>query len=217
MPLQLNDTLLHKETKHSNIDLPISPYVNYDKFPEQNKDLLSTIISLKIRDRYEADRSIDDVSREEISEGDVDFDTNIWTDNFIVIRCDAAEPYKMICVSTDYTRLVVTDSRYYSTIVAIYPDQLIEFLGLKVLDQYYSDIREYDGVIIGCDNGEPCNSVIVESLTDSKEIRIVLEDECQSKIGKIMKINKLDCYYTKESIALLRKTLIEGKKLYGID
>lgn len=216
MPLQLNDVLLHKLTQHSNVDLPISPYVGYDIFPKQDKNLLTSIIPIKYRDRYEVDKSIDEIGKEEVFEKDINYNTNIWTRDFIVIRCDITEPYRMICISTDYSKLIVTNSKKYTEIVSVYADQLNDFLGLKVSNQYYADLREYDGVVIGCDNGEPCNSIIVESLPNSREIRIVLEDECQSKIGKMMKINNIDYYYKKEDIILLRKTLIEGKRLYGI-
>lgn len=214
MPLQANDTLLHKLTQHSNVDLPISPYVGYDKFPEQNKDLLGNIVSIKVRDRNKVDVSTDDVSNED----DYDFDTtnNIWTYKFKIIRCDSTEPYRMICVSTDYTKVIVTDSRNYEEIVSVYPDQIDTYMGMKVDDQYIADTREYAGVVISCDNGEPCNSVIVESLPDTAQIRIVLEDECQSKIDKIMRIDNIESYYKRDDIILLRKTLLEDKDIYGI-
>lgn len=216
MPLQSNDVLLHKLTQHSNVDLPVSPYVGYDKFPEQNKDLLGTEVSIKIRDRSKVDVSIDDISSEDFRESNFDYINNIWTYKFKVIRCDSTEPYRMVCVSKDYSKVIVTDSRKYDEIVSIYPDQIDRYMGMKVDDQYIADTREYAGVVIACDNGEPCNSVIVESLPDTAQIRIVLEDECQSKIDKIMRIDNIESYHKRTDIILLRKTLLEDKDIYGI-
>lgn len=215
MPFQLNDRLLHKETHHSNIDIPIDSHIGYDKFPGQNKNLLGSTINIKYRDRYEVDRNTDEVGKEENFEDNINYETNIWNQEFKIIRCDISEPYRMICISKNYKKLIVTDSRNYDNIISVYPDQLVDFLGMEVIDQYIADTREYNGVVIGCDNGEPCNSVIVESLIDSHEIRIVLEDECQSKMSKIIRINNINCYFTEDKIALLRKTLLEGKKIYG--
>lgn len=175
MVQQLKDDLLHKRTRHTNLSVPCSKYVNGNTFPDQNKELLNTTVIIKYRNMYIAD--------EVIEKGpDVDGDQHdIYETSCIVVRCDLIEPYRMICISTDYMHIFVTDSRYYKEMVVQYPIQFNEFIGIAVFDQYVGEIPEIKGCTLRVDNGEPCYTIIIEFLYDNY-VRFVLGDECFSKL-----------------------------------
>jgi hypothetical protein len=50
-----------------------------------------------------------------------------------------------------------------------------------VNDQYVGEISEIQGVTLRVDNGEPCESVIVEFYKDNT-LRFLVGEECQSKL-----------------------------------
>ena len=174
MAKQNEDLLLHKLTRHTNLEMPFSNYVSIDNFPEQNKSMIGSTITLKYRNMYFVD--IEDY------EGPDKYDPHeIYKSDCTVLRFDNTEPFRIIAISKNYEILLVGDSRTYNTAVLQYPIQLSEFIGIVCKDQYPGDIREYDSIPLRIDNGEPCYSVIVELLENDKR-RIVLGDECFTKI-----------------------------------
>lgn len=173
MVRQETDDLLHKRTRHTNTSLPYCKEIGYDYFPDQNKDVLNTVVKLKYRDMFFVD--------EEEHKPDIYDPHNIFEDDFLIVRCDLGSPYKLIALSVDYMYILVGDSRYYKKQVLLCPIQFSEFIGITVYNQYPGTIPELRGVTIRVDNGEPCYSVIIEFLKDNT-IRFVLGDECFSKL-----------------------------------
>lgn len=174
MVQQLKDDLLHLRTRHTNLMIPFCEYISSDKFPEQNMELLDTIVPIKFRNMYIVDR-------EDLTEVEKIDPNDVYTENCRVLRCDNTEPYRMICISESYEFMLVTDSRYWEEKVVQYPIQFNEFVGIEVFDQYPAEIPEIKGVTLRVDNGEPCYTIICEFLADNK-VRFLIGDECFSKL-----------------------------------
>lgn len=155
--------LLHKRNEHTNLSFPYSSHVTESTFPDQNTDLLGTIIPVKFRNMYNLGES------EKI--------------DCKVIRCDNVEPYKMVTISDNFYFIFVLDSRYYKSQVVQYPLQLSELIGITCFNQYNFMKKEIKAVTIRVDNGEPCQSVLVEFVSNDT-IRILLGDECLSRLSE---------------------------------
>lgn len=215
MPQQLEDILLHKLTHHTNLSVPYSDYISVDKFPKQDLSKLNTIRELKFRNYYRIDPEEDQLTNESKAEMH-----DIYTAKFLIVRCDIEEPYKLIGISEDYYHIIVQDSRHTdSDVVSIYPHQMSEYIGLKTSSQYPANFNHLDGVTLRVDNTEPCLSVIAEFI-DEETVRFVLGDESFFKItGYYYKnskaLNELNDFKSLEDIALLRKFIMKGKKIYG--
>ena len=123
MMKQTDQILMHsKITKHSNLMIPFSDHVSALEFPEQNKQLLNTIVTLQYRNRYIADkRSVnipscgrpkDDIPFIEagISTGD---DNIIFSNDFRILRADITKPYKYIAISVDYKDIIEIENYAY--------------------------------------------------------------------------------------------------------
>ena len=204
MVQQLKDRLLHLHSKHTNLLIPSSDFIRPTIFPKQNKELLNSIININHRNMYISDKKDE---------------YNIFTTKCKVVRCDSTEPFVMICISLDYEFVFVTDSRLYNIMIVQYPIQLSQLIGIRVKDQFPAVIEEMDGCTIRVDDGEPCNSVIAEFL-ENDEVRFLLGDECFSKMfnyfdEEISDNYEYNKYRSTEEIADIRKTILEGKKIYG--
>ena len=175
MPQQLSDDLLHLRTRHTNLMVPFSKYITATEFPEQNTELLNTIVSLNYRNMYVVNK--DELTGPEIYEEE----NGVHTADFLVLRCDIVEPFVMIGVTPDCSLFLVTDSRKYSEIITIYPKQLNEYIGLLMHDQYPGIIPEIKAVTLRVDNGEPCYTILMEFLEDN-QVRFLLGDECFTKL-----------------------------------
>lgn len=203
MPNQLSDILLHKVTKHTNLYRPYSDYVNGAIFPNQITSLLNTTVTLKYRNHYIADyqetqsrepiikgsssRPSDDDKFVAPTEGPDDIDPRIvFEDKFRIIRADAAEPYVLIGISEDYSKILVNSSKIvngkyeYETKVSEWPVQDNSLIGIAVYDHYVREPEEIKGVTMRVDTGEPCYSVIMEILGSTGYVRFVLGDEMYS-------------------------------------
>ena len=193
MVSQLYDVLLHILTRHTNKEKPYSDYVSGDTFPAQNSELLNTEVTIKYRDYYQYDnanmrretsgRPSDD-NQTSYSIGPDDYDDNlIRTDKFTVLRADAAEPYRLIAVNRDYTRILVnsskpTDTGYeFDTLVSEYPVQYNEYIGIGVYAQYPGDERQIKACTLRVDHGEPCHSIMMEYLGSTGKVRFTFGDE----------------------------------------
>lgn len=164
MTLRSQDKILHEWTKHTNLLIPYSDFVSYNKFPVQNDLLLNSTVEIKYRNMY-------------IVDGD-NLEDKVFTAKCKVVRADLVVPYIMICISLDYQQIFVTDTRNYESFIARYPIQLDDFIGIELEDQYIGSLDRIHGITLRVDNGEPCYSVILETFEDS--YRFVLGDECQS-------------------------------------
>lgn len=171
------DRLLHKITHHTNLEQPYNDNITGLKYPAQDKSKLGTTVSMKFRNRYESDTFHDDPGPEHFEPSD-----DIFEEDFLVLRFDIIEPYKLIAINSDYSVILVSDSREYENMVHIYPKQIEEYLGLYMHDQY---IRTPDviikSVLLRCDSTEPCHSVIAEFYTGNT-VRFVLGTEAQSVV-----------------------------------
>ena len=174
------DKLLHKISHHTNVTMPHSDYVTGSKYPEQNQDILGTTITLRYRTMYrfrnthDNDDSPDKYELTDIIEGE-----------FIVVRFDIEEPKKIIAISRDYKVILVGDSDNYENQILEYPIQLQELIGLYVIDDYFEkpDRIQVKSVVLSCDNGEPCHTVIAEFYSDTRyqnAVRFILGDEVRS-------------------------------------
>lgn len=177
--MKKEDLLYKYRTRHTNILIPMSKYVSGDKYPEQDKLALGDTV--RIRYRNTGKISIPEELMNPIDRIEEPVD-GIHIDNFIVLRKDIEEPYKMVSISTDYKIILVQDSRTWMDVVAQYPVQMNEFCGITVHNKYPdSTIPELRGVTLRVDNGEPCYTVIFEFYEDDT-FRIILGDECLSSL-----------------------------------
>lgn len=242
---QHEDILLHRDiTKHSNLMIPFSDHVTAFKFPQQNKELLNTIVTLQYRNRYIADKEAvnipslnrpkdDVVFREaDIKEGDENI---IFKGNFIILRADISEPYKYIAISTDYNHIVIgkmtSEGLIDNSIYPVTMVQMTEYIGLCVTNMYFAKLDLTDAIVLSVDGGEPCNAVIMEYIDKDKNIvRFVLGDECFSVIhGYIdldFKYNKIDTVEdlrdyninrTNLEISQLRKHVLKDINIWSSD
>ena len=202
---QLYDVLLHKLTKHTNVSIPYSRYISGDTFPEQDSELLNTVITLKYRDHNiietpedsEANRPPDDEPFEPFESNHTSGDPyEVYSIDCIVVRADSSEPFRLIAISTDYTRILVNSTRIgtdgepaYKHLVSEYPVQDNKFFGLEIKNQYAGEINELNAVSIRCDSCEPCYAVLMEFLGTTNMIRFVLGDEMFSILRDYYDIN----------------------------
>ena len=193
------DRLLHKITHHTNKAYPYDKNISGFDYPIQDSEILGREITLRYKNRYIPDKK---VSKDE--EGYVGPDTfeenddndnidNIYENDFIILRCDQAPPYRFIGISVDYTVILVGDSRTYDNedIVFKYPKQFEEYLGLYLINEYTDSeqfgevppdqIQRLRGVVLSCDSMEPGESVIAE-FYDHNKTRFILESEVQSVV-----------------------------------
>lgn len=194
-----------EELKENNKESKVSEY------PEQNKDLLNTMVDIRFRNMY-----INDKHPEDIEDKPEEFDPHdIYTSSCVVVRCDAVEPYIMICISNTYEFVFVLDSRHYNEIVTQYPIQFSSIIGLEVEHDYLGnhDIDPINGVIIRCDNGEPCKMVIMDFLDDDT-VRFMTGDELLYKfiVNHMSELEMIE--KSNETITEFRKNLMEGVKIY---
>ena len=115
---QKEQILMHsKITKHTNLMIPFSDHVTALGFPEQNKQLLNTIVTLQYRNRYIADKEAVNIPSSGRPKDDISFieagihngdDNIIFSNNFRILRADITEPYKYIAISTDYNGVIIT-------------------------------------------------------------------------------------------------------------
>ena len=241
---QLKDDLLLRRSRHTNLQVPHSEYVTYDTYPEQDSNLLGTIINQRFRDLNTPDLPPEDISEEDMLEDEssdtgFSYDGYTYASTFIILRFDITEPFVMISVSTDYRFMIVSDTRVYETKVCEYCIQLSEYIGATVFDQYPGIPDERKGIVLAVDDGEPCNTVIAEVFGEEENtFRFVLGDECQSILcgrwddtGKYesrkeipnledYRLDYEDNYPNYEpnveiEVMQIRKNIIEGAKIYG--
>ena len=242
-----DDVFLHKISRHTNLQLPFSDYVKVDKFPAQISDLLGTVITLKYRNYYRSEleagtksatiirdgekvssRPSDDTQQLEDREPlsyEIDETPFYYEDPFIILRADAEEPFRLIAVSTDYTKMVVNSTEIvngdylFFTKVSEYHPQMNEFIGIDWKDQYAGIIPELRAISLRVDETEPCYSILMEYLEEDM-VRFVLGDETMAKMadykrkddwGERLYSNILNDY----EVAELRRSVIEGKTIYG--
>ena len=217
------DKLLHLLSRHTNLMVPYSDYVNGHTFPAQISELLGTKIKLTYRNHYIYDtkllhapaitrrygeimssRPADD--DELIPEEGYDDPTDTFTDDFFVLRADKVEPFRLIAINSDCSILVINstekdenDEYKFSTLISEYPVQLNDYIGLGVYSQYAGDVRELKAVSLRVDGGEPCYSVLLEFLGSSGEIRFLLGDECIHRLYDYYDINGSRDYDGKDS------------------
>ena len=197
--------LLHNRTRHNNFEFPRSNYIGIDTFPEQDLSLLGTVQKLKYRNMYLVDREKEDTVPSELYDEYI-----VHEDEFTIVRCDNIEPYVMIGLRLDGKVVLVTDSMCWNNKITIYPVQMYDYLGIKVSDQYYATRTETTATVIRVDDGEPCNTVLMELLPERK-MRFVLGDECQSKI-----LEKVTKYKSMDQLSGDILLNMKGRKLYGI-
>ena len=196
---KLYDILLHNLSRHTNLSQPYSDYVKSDSFPEQDSELLNKEVTIKYRNYkiVEEDKEVTKVHRpkDDIdlitghhNTGPEDYDINdVYTDAFKVVRADKAEPYVLIGISKDYSKIIVNSTKpmengklEYTEKISIYPRQINELIGLELSDQFVGEIDEIKATSLRIDDGEPCYSVLMEILGSTGYVRFILGDEVQS-------------------------------------
>lgn len=215
MPLQDYDVLLHKMTKHTNLSIPYSDFVHGTKLPEQNTDLLNTILTLKYKNDYNVPTELPGPEKH--------YDDFYTLKNFRILRCDKTEPFKMVGITEDYEIIVVLDSRNYENEVPRYAIQATQYIGISCKDQYVTLLEDIESYTLRVDESEPCLAVIAEYISE-EEFRIVLGDECFTKCYKYIDDPNTDPhtmdyrynrYLLSSDIIRLRKNILRGRKPYG--
>ena len=206
MVQKLKDIELHNITRHSNVSIPGSKYISGTKYPKQNEELLNSVVPLRYRNMYIPDM-------DEYTGPDAYDPHTIYTENCTVLRCDIEEPYVMIAISDDYRCLLVLDSRNWKTSVVIYPFQM-NVVGESCMNRYFADRDLRQAYILRADNGEPCNTVLLEETDDS--YRFILGSECISILNSNPEIEiRLDFYQSDQDVITTsqhRKRIFEEQK-----
>ena len=193
------DRLLQKITHHTNLEQPYNQYITGYKYPKQDTDKLGTIIQMKYRNRY-IPNSLTDIDRQIDPDREYEYNDNTFERDFIVLRYDDAEPYRLITIQDDFEVMLVSDTRKYQDIVHIYPKQIEEFLGLYMHDQYFHtpDVI-IKSVLLRCDSTEPCESIIAELYLDNT-IRFVTGTETQAVVMDRYDIDGVRDYDAKDPV-----------------
>lgn len=209
------DILLHKATKHSNMMIPFSLNVYGDKYPAQNNDIVGTTRILKYRDRFVATSENDEIpdnGRPYDDEKFIPFSSLtkendlIQQKSFVILRADIEPPYRYIAISTDYSRVITGIMKYEKdaestaveideSIIPVAAFQTDDYIGLVVEDMYPKSTDTINANVIAVDAGEPCNTILMESVDRNDErykfnitnnqqysVRFVFGDECMSKV-----------------------------------
>ena len=199
---KLYDKLLHNLSRHTNVTQPNSKYIIGDKFPDQISELINTEVTIKYRTHFIVDEDKDNINIHRPSDdidivtghhntGPEDYDPMIvYSDKFKVLRADKSDPYVLIAISNDGSKLLVNSTKplsngklEYTEKISIYPKQINELIGLEFQDQFYAEIDEIRSCTLRVDNNEPCYSVLMEILGSTGYVRFVLGDEVQSKLS----------------------------------
>ncbi len=237
---------LHDIVRHTNHEFPHSTYISYDKekYPEQDKDKVLAHFTLPVRDKKVTDEFEvpEEVHRPEDDEWFTDIPSQEHEDieythetELVCIRCDKAEPYKVVLVSTDFKHVVVGDSRDFEVGAnkLMYPTQNNSIIMcdckavfIQELELINSNEHVYQGIpmgntiedtdnrlyyIISCDNSEPGYSVIIEDV-DEDTYRVLLDNEVSINL-----LEAPDIYVPEDSeVYEYRKSAIdfENKKPY---
>lgn len=224
---KLNDVFLHEVTRHTNIEIPYSDFVQSNKFPEQISELLNTKVTIKYRNHYRSDlecinraavrykdgvkvssRPSDDIQMMEDDTPaivDVSDQTDIYSGKFIVVRADKTEPYVMIGIKDDYSAMVINSTeiddsgeyKFYSKI-SEYATQMNEFIGLQVFVRFMGNTNERIGAIFSVDATEPCHSIIME-LLDETTVRFILDNEAMAIVDDYYALNGENDYNGKRA------------------
>ena len=198
------EVLLHKRTHHTNMDVPYCRYISGTTFPTQHSELLNTTVTLKYRDYHIIDderdedtyipvgRPMDDDDTYLLHQvGPEDFDEHrIYHEGFRVVRADSSEPFVLIGISEDYSKVIINSTRIdpntgdyeFKDKISTWALQDNNFFGLEIKDKHTGEVDELEAVSIQVDDGDPCHSIMVEFLGSTNMIRLVLGDECLSRI-----------------------------------
>ena len=199
---------IQKIFKHNNKDIHfekrnINAMIKENNYPTQDTDKVGTTISMRFRDHNRLDlnsfrhlapneRPEDDTTAIGYNEGPEDYDTgdvnDIYTSDFIILRFDTEEPYKMIAVSTDYKVIVVGSSNLDDHIFE-YPLQNLEMITLFIRPEFvdpdhkpFGEVyreRSLVGAILRSDKSEPNQDIIMEYTDNECTIaRFLTGDEC---------------------------------------
>lgn len=242
---KLSDILFHKKAKLTNTLFPHSDYVNHDSYPEQEAHLIGEIVELKFYSEYRCNiakalgkAAVKIIDGEKVSlrpQDDVQFmeDRTItgpdevdakdyWTKECLVLRADKGEPYVFIAVTTDYSEILVSNTKinelhHYDFLdkVTCYPLQDNNYYNINLQTHYMDDkfINDeyYDAIALRVDRTEPCLSVIMEYIDDNT-VRFILADETY-----IIDNDEIDeSRYIKDSdIPDYRRRLLEGKTIWN--
>jgi hypothetical protein len=238
--LYLNTKILQELVGHTNMNVSRSDYISYTEYPEQILELLNTIITIRYRNYYTNDTSIlgrratlivdgeevssrpkDDYQRLddiEIIDKEIPF---IFSGEFRVLRADKVEPYILIAVSTDYSKIVVNSTRLdendeymYNTIVSEYAIQKNEYIGQNFYTLYDNGLNVADklhAVSLSIDDSEPCYGILMEYLDDGR-VRFVLGDESIAVLSD--EESGINITNERELIEY-RKNILEGVTIYG--
>lgn len=288
------DILLHLLSRHTNLQIPFSDYVKSKEFPKQISELLNTEVTIRYRDFSITDldtekraaviikngekissRPNDDNQQLEDRESDlyeIEERPYAYKGKFRILRADSTEPYRLIAISEDYSKIIVNstkkdenDEYEFLSLVSEYPIQMNEYIGLGCYDQYAGEIPEIKAATLRVDKCEPCYSILMEFLGSTGVVRFILGDEAISKLYDYFDIsgsrdydnrhandeenpvditgehadadthgykfndvnggysNNWDKMYdrniimTDEEIINFRKSILEGKTIYGTD
>ena len=224
-----NYQLLRDLTKHTNREFSYSESISRDNFPEQNTDYLNTTITVLIKDKRIVDnfepeheyRPKDDTTSIDVEKREPRDLNGRIEEEFVIIRCDAAEPYKLVGVDKEYGMIIVTSSKLddngeLNLDCQQYGPQNNFLIGISCAG-IYEGLYNLDGkedresYIIMSEIGEDCNSVIVEFL-DEDTYRIVLEDEVEYNVLDDI---HMDYDLTESDIRELRRRILGDKLPYG--
>lgn len=231
MPKDLDRKFLHKFTKHTNLYKPHSEKVSSTTFPEQISELLNTIVTLKYRDHRIGDKdivSIPSYGRPKddgeyfkfTNEGPDKLDPHdIYTGDFKIIRADKVDPFRMIAISTDYDKIIISTTKQengnyiYPDIVCEYPIQMNEYIGIACFDKYnILEEPRLKSVTLRVDTYEPCYSVLMEILGSTGYVRFLLGDETEAFFDDYYDTDGSKDYNAKDASEYDNPTDVDGYK-----
>lgn len=198
----MKDTYLHELTHQTNFTIPFSNYIGANQYPVQDIDLIGQERSFKYYNMKYVDQEESQMSREDLIDPHI-----VYVGLFKILRYDIQEPYTYIAISLDYNEIII-GSTLDNTLPAMYPVQQTEFIGLEVDNIYPGQLERNPAVVLRCDEGEPCYTVLMETMSNGK-VRFILGDECMSLVDRDKFINNRTLKNDIE-IAELRKSLMKG-------
>lgn len=203
--------LLHEEAFLTNKDTPLCSYIDKEKYPEQDKSKLGTVVYIM----YRTDET---VVKREITP----IDYYVRKDAMFVLRWDNEFPFIRIGINELGKIYVVRDINIeirpdIINKIAIYPEQQYKFFMEEVKGTFDGYTIDNLGTVISCYESEPNFATIME-IIDDRYMRFITGDESIFIMSDDYDPSKSKDNYKHESdVYSYIEDLLEEYAIYGSD
>lgn len=242
---KLSDILLRKVSKATNTTSPHSDYIHEMTYPEQDADLLNTIVTMHYNSHYRhniadlieppaikiedghivSTRPKDDyqfLTPRHVSGTDIAEAVDVKEGEFRILRADKTAPFVLIAISTDYEQVLVSSTEFnemhhykFLDEPSIYPTQKTEFYNIA-LQTHYMDENYINDVYY--------DAIALRVDATDPALTVLMEYIDEDTVRFVLgdEVTGIDNskfdeenYISDKMIAEYRQSLLEGKIIYG--